>query len=128
MEGAGASVRLVLKAVLLSARWAGRARQPGLEQAASACGDHAEVLAEKVTLRPYGRREVHPDDVRESMALASWMPQISFGALRGSVSSRSPSCLVAALTRAGLPSPTLDASGTRWAYSGSAWRTSVKDG
>ena len=40
-----------MKAVLLSARWAGRARRPGLEQAASASGDRKEVLAENVTLR-----------------------------------------------------------------------------
>ena len=51
METAGTSVCLVMKAVLLSARWAGRTRQLGLEQAASASGDRAEVLAENVTLR-----------------------------------------------------------------------------
>jgi len=51
VETAGTSVCLVMKAVLLSARWAGRTRQLGLEQAASASGDRAEVLAENVTLR-----------------------------------------------------------------------------
>jgi len=40
-----------MKAVLLSARWAGRTRQLGLEQAASASGDRAEVMAENVVLR-----------------------------------------------------------------------------
>jgi hypothetical protein len=40
-----------MKAVLLSARWAGRRRRLGLEQAASASGDSAEVMAENVTLR-----------------------------------------------------------------------------
>ncbi len=51
MEAAGTSVCLVVKAVLLSARWAGRSRRLGLEQAASASEDRAEVLAENVTLR-----------------------------------------------------------------------------
>ena len=51
MESAGTSVFLVMKAVLLSARWAGRTRQLGLEQAAGASGDSAELLAENVTLR-----------------------------------------------------------------------------
>jgi len=87
VEAARTSVCLVMKAVLLSARWAGRVRQLGLEQAASASGDHAEVLAENVTLRPCGHREVHADDVRESRHLASRMSQIGFGALRSSVRS-----------------------------------------
>jgi transposase InsO family protein len=40
-----------MKAVLLSARWAGRSRRLGLEQAAKASGDVAEVYAENVVLR-----------------------------------------------------------------------------
>jgi putative transposase len=40
-----------MKAVLLSARWAGRSRRLGLEQAAQASGDVAEVRAENVVLR-----------------------------------------------------------------------------
>jgi putative transposase len=40
-----------MKAVLLSARWAGRARHLGLERAASASGNSAELLGENVTLR-----------------------------------------------------------------------------
>jgi transposase InsO family protein len=40
-----------MKAVLLSARWAGRSRQLGLEQAAKAAGDGAETRAENVILR-----------------------------------------------------------------------------
>ena len=51
MEAAETSVCLVMKAVLLSARWAGRSRRLGLEQAAKAAGDGAEVEAEKVMLR-----------------------------------------------------------------------------
>jgi hypothetical protein len=51
VEAAETSVCLLMKAVLVSARWAGRTRQLGLEQAASASGDRAEVLAENVTLR-----------------------------------------------------------------------------
>ena len=51
MEAAGTSVCLVMKAVLLSARWAGRARRLGLEQAAKASGDAGEVQAENVVLR-----------------------------------------------------------------------------
>ena len=51
MKAAGTSVCLVMKAVLLSARWAGRARRLGLEQAASASSDGAELLAENVSLR-----------------------------------------------------------------------------
>jgi hypothetical protein len=39
VEAAGTSVCLVMKAVLLSVRWAGRARRLGLKQAASAAGD-----------------------------------------------------------------------------------------
>jgi len=51
VEAAGTSVCLVMKAVLLSARWAGRSRRLGLEQAAKAAGDGAEVEAEKVMLQ-----------------------------------------------------------------------------
>jgi len=51
VEAAGTSICLVMKAVLLSARWAGRARRLGLEQAAKASGDVAEVQAENVVLR-----------------------------------------------------------------------------
>ncbi len=51
MEAAETSVCLVMKAVLLSARWAGRSRRLGLEHAAKAAGDGAEVEAEKVMLR-----------------------------------------------------------------------------
>ena len=51
MEAAGTSVCLVMKAVLLSARWAGRSRQLGLEQAAKAGQDGAEAKAENVMLR-----------------------------------------------------------------------------
>ena len=51
MEAAETSVCLVMKAVLLSARWAGRTRRLGLEQAAKAAGDGVEVEAEKVMLR-----------------------------------------------------------------------------
>jgi transposase InsO family protein len=40
-----------MKAVLLSARWAGRSRRLGLEQVAKAAGDGAEVQAENVILR-----------------------------------------------------------------------------
>jgi len=47
----GTSICLVMKAVLLSARWAGRTRRLGLEQAAKAAGDGVEVEAEKVMLR-----------------------------------------------------------------------------
>ena len=43
MEAAGTSICLVMKAVLLSGRWAGRTRRLGLEQAAKASGDGAEV-------------------------------------------------------------------------------------
>jgi len=51
VEAAETSVCLVMKAVLLSARWAGRTRRLGLEQAAKAAGDGVEVEAEKVMLR-----------------------------------------------------------------------------
>ena len=51
MEAAGPSVCLVMKAVLLSARWAGRSRRLGLEQAAKAAGEGAEAEAENVALR-----------------------------------------------------------------------------
>ena len=51
MEAAGTSICLAMKAVLLSARWAGRSRRLGLEQAASASGDVAEVHAENAMLR-----------------------------------------------------------------------------
>ena len=51
MEAAGTSVCLVMKAVLLSARWAGRSRRLGLEQAAKAAGDGAGAQAENVMLR-----------------------------------------------------------------------------
>jgi len=50
VEAAGTSICLVMKAVLLSARWAGRARWLGLEQRAKASGDVAEVHAENVML------------------------------------------------------------------------------
>jgi transposase InsO family protein len=40
-----------MKAVLLSARWAGRSRRLGLEQAAQASGEAAEVQAENAVLR-----------------------------------------------------------------------------
>ncbi len=51
MEATGTSVCLVMKAVLLSARWAGRSRQLGLAQAAKAAGEGAESRAETVALR-----------------------------------------------------------------------------
>jgi len=51
VEASGTSICLVMKAVLLSARWAGRTRRLGLEQAAKAAGDGAESEAEKVLLR-----------------------------------------------------------------------------
>jgi len=51
VEGAGTAVCLVMKAVLLSGRWAGRTRRLGLEQAAKASGDGAEVQAENAMLR-----------------------------------------------------------------------------
>jgi transposase len=51
VEGAGTAICLVIEAVLLSARWAGRTRRLGPEQAASASGNREEVLAENVMLR-----------------------------------------------------------------------------
>ena len=51
MDGTGTAVCLVMKAVLLSGRWAGRTRRLGLEQAAKAAGDGAEAQAENVLLR-----------------------------------------------------------------------------
>jgi len=51
VEAAGTSICLVMKAVLLSARWAGRSRRLGLEQAAEASGNVADVQAENVVLR-----------------------------------------------------------------------------
>ena len=51
MEAAGTSVCLVMRAVLLSARWAGRTRRLSLEQAAKVAGDGAETQAENVILR-----------------------------------------------------------------------------
>ena len=51
MEAAETSVCLVMKAVLLSARWAGRTRRLGLEQAARAAGDVADPQAENILLR-----------------------------------------------------------------------------
>ena len=51
MEAAKTSVCLVMKAVLLSARWAGRSRRLGLEQAAKAAEDGAAAQAENVMLR-----------------------------------------------------------------------------
>jgi hypothetical protein len=51
VEAAGTSICLVMKAVLLSARWAGRSRRLGLEQAAKGSGDVAEVHVENVVLR-----------------------------------------------------------------------------
>ena len=54
MEGAGTAVCLVMKAVLLSGRWAGRTRRLGLEQAAKASGDGAGVLAGIIEQPAYG--------------------------------------------------------------------------
>jgi len=51
VEAAGTSICLVVKAVPLGACWAGRSRRLGLEQAAKAAGDGAEVQAENVMLR-----------------------------------------------------------------------------
>ena len=54
MEAAGTSVCLMMKAVLLSARWAGRSRRLGLEQAAEselenvALRDRVEFLTEQL--------------------------------------------------------------------------------
>jgi len=46
VEAAGTSICLVMKAVLLSGRWAGRTRRLGLEQAAKASGNGAEAQPE----------------------------------------------------------------------------------
>jgi len=51
VEAAGTSICLVMKAVLLRARWAGRRRRLGLEEAAKAAGDGAQAQAENVVLR-----------------------------------------------------------------------------
>jgi transposase InsO family protein len=51
MEAAGTSVCLVMKAVLLSARWAGRRRRLALAQAATAASDGAGAEADNVMLR-----------------------------------------------------------------------------
>ena len=51
MEAAGTPICLVMKAVLLSARWVGRTRRLGLAQAAKAAGEGAESQAENVLLR-----------------------------------------------------------------------------
>ncbi len=51
MEVAETSVCLVMKAVLLSARWAGRNRRLALAQAAKAAREGAESEAEKAMLR-----------------------------------------------------------------------------
>jgi transposase len=51
MEAAGTSVCLVIKAVLLSARWAGRSRRLALAQAAKAADDGAGAEADNVMLR-----------------------------------------------------------------------------
>ena len=51
MEAAETAVCLVMKAMLLSGRWAGRSRRLGLEQAAKAAGDGAKARAENALLR-----------------------------------------------------------------------------
>ena len=51
MEGTGTAVCLVMKAVLLSGRWAGRTRRLGLEQVVKASGDGADAHAENAMLR-----------------------------------------------------------------------------
>jgi transposase InsO family protein len=51
VEAAETAVCLVMKAVLLSGRWAGRTRRLGLEQAARAAGEGAQVQADNVMLR-----------------------------------------------------------------------------
>ena len=51
MEAAETSVCVVMKAVLLSARWAGRTRRLGLEQAAKAASDGVGTQADNVMLR-----------------------------------------------------------------------------
>ena len=50
MEATGTSICLVMKAVLLSGRWAGRSRRLGLEQASRASGEVGKVCAENATL------------------------------------------------------------------------------
>ena len=51
MEAGETAVCLVMKAVLLSGRWAGRARRLGLEQAAKAAGEGAKAQSDDVMLR-----------------------------------------------------------------------------
>jgi hypothetical protein len=51
VEAAETAVCLVMKAVLLSGRWAGRTRRLGLEHAAKAADERAEVQAENALLR-----------------------------------------------------------------------------
>ncbi len=51
MEAAETAVCLVMKAVFLSGRWAGRTRRLGLEQAAKAAGDGAKARTENALLR-----------------------------------------------------------------------------
>ncbi|MGD0113976.1 MAG: hypothetical protein ABSD48_19130, partial [Armatimonadota bacterium] len=51
METAETAVCLVMKAVLLSGRWAGRTRRLGLEQAAKAAGEGAKAQVDNVMLR-----------------------------------------------------------------------------
>jgi hypothetical protein len=51
MAAAGTPICLVMKAVLPSARWAGRSQRPGMEQATKDSGDVAEVKAENVVFR-----------------------------------------------------------------------------
>jgi len=51
VEVAESSVCLVMKAVLLSARWAGRNRRLALAQAAKAAGDRAAAQVENAMLR-----------------------------------------------------------------------------
>jgi hypothetical protein len=51
VEAAETAVCLVMKAVLLSGRWAGRTRRLGLEQAAKAAGHGATAQADNVMLQ-----------------------------------------------------------------------------
>jgi putative transposase len=51
VETAETAVCLVMKAVLLSGRWAGRTRRLGLEQAAKAAGEGAKAQVDNVMLR-----------------------------------------------------------------------------
>ena len=51
MEAAGTPIGLVMKAVLLSARWARRSRRLALAQAVKAAGAGAAVKAENIMLR-----------------------------------------------------------------------------